>query len=66
MNIKHYANGKMNRVYEEYYSNGQLQKTVTYKDDVPNGQVKEYYRDGRPMYTYTLLNDKRGRCLNVV
>ena len=22
MNIKHYANGKMNGVYEEYYSNG--------------------------------------------
>ena len=38
---------ELNRVYEEYYENGQLKNKGTYKNNVPDGVWEEYDKSGR-------------------
>ena len=40
-------NNKRNGVAKKYYSNGQLEKEATYKNDVLDGPAKIYNKNGQ-------------------
>jgi len=42
-----YANGKLNGLYEEYYSNGTLKLKTYYKNDLKNGLSEQWHNNGR-------------------
>lgn len=44
--------------YTQYYPSGQVKRTVTYEQDVPNGPEKWYFPNGKLWQSFTTKNGK--------
>jgi antitoxin component YwqK of YwqJK toxin-antitoxin module len=45
--LKHYSNGKLNDLSEEWYKNGQLFDRSNYKNGKLDGLSEEWYKNGQ-------------------
>lgn len=56
--IEHYINNVKNGEFISYYSNGNIEIALWYKDGKKDSTLKAYYKDGKLQYTYDYVNDK--------